>query len=49
MYNPLIKTFDYTLDHLSKLDVPDLPDFQEDHQLVLSKIILGYVMLSYQT
>lgn len=37
MYNPLVKAFNYALDRLSKFDVPGLPKFQEDRQIVFAR------------
>jgi hypothetical protein len=37
MYNPLIKAFNYALDRLSTYDVPGLPEFQEERQIVFAR------------
>ena len=37
MYSPLIKAFNYALDQLSKLEVPGLPEFQEERQIVFAR------------
>ena len=37
MYNPLIKALNYALDRLSKFDVPGLPEFEEQRQIVFAR------------
>lgn len=37
MYSPLIEGFNYALWRLSKFDVPGLPKFQEEHQIVFAR------------
>ena len=37
MYSPLTKAFNYALDRLSKFDVPGLPEFQENRQIVFAR------------
>ena len=37
MYSPLIRAFNYSLDRLSKLKVPGLPDFKEQRQIVFTR------------
>ena len=37
MYSPFIRAFNYTLDRLSGLKVPGLPDFQENRQIAFAR------------
>jgi len=37
MYSPLIKAFNYALDRLSKFEVPGLPRFQKQRQIVFAR------------
>ena len=48
MYIPLIKAFSYALDQLSKFNVPGLPEFQEERQIVFARSDLkGILSKSY--
>jgi len=37
MYTPLIKAFNYALDRLSEFNIPGLPEFQEERQIVFAR------------